>query len=242
MIKKILLISTMAILGAYIVFATLFLTKKPEDAKCEGVNIFISKNENKVLTVENIEKLLKGKKLDPTGKLMTSVDCGEIERCILESSLIDNCQCYKTYQNYVGINIECKRPIMQVFDINETEFFIDNEGHIIEGVYNAIYLPVASGHIERSMANKELLTLALYLEDDEFWREQIEQIYFTPKKEIILVPRIGNHIIEVGEVTNIEEKLEKLLKFYKDGLNKIGWNKYNKLNIEFDNKVIGTKK
>ena len=32
MIKKILLISTMAILGAYIVFATLFLTKKPEDA------------------------------------------------------------------------------------------------------------------------------------------------------------------------------------------------------------------
>ena len=242
MLKKILLISAVVILSVYMLFAILFLTDRPAEAKCKGVDIFIAQNEHKVLTVENIEKLLKGRKLDPTGKEMNSIDCGEIERCIMESTLIDNCQCYKTYNNIVGIRIGCKEPILQVFDKYEKEFFIDSEGYIIEGVYNAIYLPVANGNIDRAMADNELLEIALYLQKERFWREQIEQIYFTPKKEIIIVPRIGNHTIEVGSIDKFEEKLDKLMKFYKDGLNKIGWNKYKKLNIEFDNKVIGTTK
>lgn len=242
MLKKILLISIMAILGIYILFAIFFLTEKPAEAKCQGVDILISQNAHKVLTVDNIEKLLKGRQLDPTGKEMNSIDCGEIERCIMESTLIDNCQCYKTYNNIVGIRIGCKEPILQVFDKYEKEFYIDDKGYIIEGVYNAIYLPVASGNIDRSMADKELLQIALYLQKERFWREQIEQIYFTPKKEIIIVPRIGNHTIEIGSIERLEEKLDKLMKFYKDGLNKIGWNKYKKLNIEFDKKVIGTRK
>ncbi|MBQ2779320.1 MAG: cell division protein FtsQ [Bacteroidaceae bacterium] len=242
MIKKILLISAMAILGSYIVFAILFLTEKPAEAKCQGVDILIAQDRHKVLTVDNIEKLLKSKKLDPTGKPMAQIDCGEIERCIMESTLIDNCQCYKTYNNIIGIRIGCREPILQAFDKYEREFFIDDRGFIIEGVYNAIYLPVASGNIERSMAQEELLQIALFLRDDDFWHHQIEQIYFTPEKEIILVPRIGNHTIEVGTIENLEAKLDKLMKFYKDGLNKIGWNKYKKLNIEFENKVIGTKK
>lgn len=242
MLKKILLISAMAILSIYVVFAILFLTDRPAEAKCQGVDILIAQNHHKVLTVENIEKLLKGRKLDPTGKEMSSIDCGEIERCIMESTLIDNCQCYKTYSNIIGIRIGCKEPILQVFDKYEKEFYIDEEGYIIEGVYNAIYLPVASGNIDRSMADKELLQIALYLKNEKFWREQIEQIYFTPKKEIIIVPRIGNHTIEVGSIDNLEAKLEKLMKFYSDGLNEIGWNKYKKLNIEFDKKVIGTTK
>ena len=50
--------------------------------------------------------------------------------------------------------------------------------------------------------------------------------------------------IEAAEsaIKDLEAKLEKLMKFYSDGLNEIGWNKYKKLNIEFDKKVIGTTK
>jgi cell division protein FtsQ len=57
-----------------------------------------------------------------------------------------------------------------------------------------------------------------------------------------MVPRVGNHIIEFGEAENIEEKLDKLYTFYLNGMNKIGWNKYSKLNIEFGNKVICTQR
>lgn len=131
---------------------------------------------------------------------------------------------------------------MQVFDKHEKMFYIDHEGNIIEGVSCAIYLPVASGFIDRSMAGKELLKIATFLQENRFWNEQIEQIYFTPKGEAVLIPRVGNHTIEIGKAENIDEKLHKLKEFYTKGLNKIGWNKYNKLNIEFDGQIIGTKR
>jgi cell division protein FtsQ len=59
---------------------------------------------------------------------------------------------------------------------------------------------------------------------------------------MILVPRIGNHLIELGRADNLDGKLDKLKRFYKEGLNKVGWNKYKTLNIEFDKQVICTKK
>jgi cell division protein FtsQ len=131
---------------------------------------------------------------------------------------------------------------MQVFDINGREFHIDDKGAVIDGISNAMYLPVANGFITTEMARKELLTIARFLQDNRFWNEQIEQIFFTAKKEVLLVPRIGNHTIELGCVNNLEKKLDKLRKFYQKGLNTVGWNKYKKINIEFDKQVICTKR
>ena len=101
---------------------------------------------------------------------------------------------------------------------------------------------MASGDIKSEETRKGLVKIALFLQEDRFWREQVEQIHVTPKQEIVLVPRIGNHIIEIGKADNLEKKLAKLEEFYKEGLSKVGWNKYNKINIEFDKQVICTKK
>ena len=40
----------------------------------------------------------------------------------------------------------------------------------------------------------------------------------------------------------IEKKLDKLKEFYTEGLNEVGWNKYDRINIEFEKQVICTKK
>ena len=98
------------------------------------------------------------------------------------------------------------------------------------------------GYINDSIASNELMSIAGFINDDEFWNSQIEQIYFDNNRQITLIPRVGSHIIEFGKAENIEEKLEKLHTFYLNGMNKVGWNKYSKLNIEFSNKVICTQK
>ena len=131
---------------------------------------------------------------------------------------------------------------MQIFDKEGREFYIDDKGDIIKGVPTALYLPIASGNIDREMARNELLDIALFLQRERFWEEQTEQIFFTAGKEALLVPRIGNHIVEIGKIENLDEKFAKLRKFYEKGLNEIGWNKYSKINIEFKNQVICTKR
>ena len=165
-----------------------------------------------------------------------------IENCINEISLVRDCQVYKTADRYVAIEIDCKIPILKVNDINGNEYYIDSDGNIITGVHKALHLPVATGHISEEMQSTELKEMACAIYGSRFWLAQTEQIHFEKNGNIILVPRVGGHIIEFGKAENITGKLDKLYTFYTKGLNAIGWDKYEKLNIEFNDKVICTKK
>jgi cell division protein FtsQ len=242
MLKKIAIIFATVVATAYLVFALFFVEVLPTDTKCRGVDIVISDNDLQVLSVESIEKQLKQRGLDPKGKEMDKIASEEIENMLLESSIVKECQCFKTHKNLIGIHISCKQPIIHIFDQTGGEYYLDCNGAIIRSVQNAIYLPVATGDIKSEETRKSLVKIALFLQKERFWREQVEQIYVTPKQEFIFVPRIGDHIIEIGKADNLEKKLAKLEEFYKDGLNKVGWNKYNRINIEFDKQVICTKK
>jgi cell division protein FtsQ len=53
---------------------------------------------------------------------------------------------------------------------------------------------------------------------------------------------VGEHIIFLGKPGNYDSKFERLETFYKKGLNQIGWNKYSRISLEFENQIICTKK
>ena len=53
---------------------------------------------------------------------------------------------------------------------------------------------------------------------------------------------MGNHLLMLGEASDFENKLERLMKFYEDGLSVIGWNKYSSISVAFNNQVVCKKK
>lgn len=59
----------------------------------------------------------------------------------------------------------------------------------------AVHVVVATGFIDRKFAQNELFELGTFLHNDNFWNAQIEQIYITPKQEVELVPRVGDHVL-----------------------------------------------
>lgn len=242
MLKKILTYGVAIIALGYIVFALLVLTKREKGELCKGVEISIHDKGYGAISAEEIEELIHRKHGKFTGVPLDKIDCEKLELLINSLSVVEKCQCFKTHKGLVGINISCKIPILHAYDVSGREFYIDKKGDIIEGINNAVYLPVASGFINRDMAKNELLTLAEFMQENRFWNEQVEQIFFTAQGNIILIPRIGSHTIELGKIDNIEKKLKKLRKFYEKGLNTIGWDKYKRINIEFEEQVICTKK
>jgi cell division protein FtsQ len=87
-----------------------------------------------------------------------------------------------------------------------------------------------------------LFKIATYVDKDAFWKAQIEQIFVTAESEYLLIPKIGDHTIVFGTAENMEEKFEKLLLFYKEGLSRVGWEQYKSINVKFKNQVVCTKK
>ncbi len=242
MLKKIANCLFWGIAACYAVFAFVISPSIPKSKPCKGVLIDVANDPNGNLTHENVTELLDSAGLNPSGKSIEDISTHEIEEFIGKITLVKECQVYKGTTGAVNIRIECRTPIMKVHEKSGSSYYIDHAGDTITGIHKALHLPVASGHITAEMRKAGLREIANVIYSSPFWRAQTEQVYFNEDGSIILVPKVGDHIIEFGTVENAEEKLGKLYTFYTKGLNTIGWDKYEKLNIEFNGKVIGTRR
>ncbi len=243
MMKKILSTIVLVLLAGYVLFATITLTGKPEGQVCRGIRLEIRDSiETGYMTTSDIVTLLGKKGLDPTGRLLDEVSLRAMEEALEASPLIRSSECYKTISGHVAIEVECRRPILRIVTDGGDSYYLDEEGEVIDHIAKAVYLPIATGHITRKFAQHELLALAQYLQTDELWNAQIEQIHVTPRGEIELIPRVGDHTILLGRPGNYANKLDKLQTFYKKGLNEVGWNRYSRINIDHADQVVATKR
>lgn len=243
MMKKILSYVLLALLLVYVLFAVVALCYRPEEQVCKGVRLEMhDSTEVGYMTTQDIVTQLKKKNLDPTGKALDDVSLRGIEEGLELSPLIRRCECYKTISGYVVVNVECRRPILRVMAHGGDSFYIDEEGEVIERISKAVYLPVATGYINRDLAQKELFPLAQYLHENEFWHAQIEQICVTSNGKIELIPRVGDHVIVFGRLENFEEKFDKLETFYEKVLCELGWDRYSQINVDYAGQVVATKR
>src|SRR5262249_21126139 len=88
---------------------------------------------------------------------------------------------------------------------------------------------------------KDLYQLTKYISADEFWNSQIEQIYVEENGDMVLIPRVGNHKIIFGDISDMEEKLNNLMVFYTKAFPRVGWETYSVLNVKFKGQIVGVR-
>lgn len=244
MIKRILLSIVMLLVTGYLVIAITAFNVKPSDQVCQDIDLVIKDSVNAgFITKKEVTSLLNKQKSFPVGKPITTVDLKVLEDILDKHPLIDQVECYKTPGGKINIEVTQRIPVLRVMSKNGENYYIDNKGAVMppEAKCTA-HLPIVTGSVEKSFAMTDLYEFALFLQKNKFWNAQIEQINVLRGNEIEFVPRVGNHIVFLGKMDNYENKLSRLKEFYQKGLNKVGWNKYERISLEFGNQVICTKK
>ena len=213
-------------LVAYVAYAMLFLSGPDEEERCSAVELIVKKGDDASLFVDekDIEKMLKNANVYPKGMLMKDVDTEKIEETIRENEFISKVECYKSANGKLCVTVEQRIPIIFVIPEGKDGYFVDAQGNIIPNHSNGTNLVVASGNIDEKYASKELAEFGQYLQTDEFWNNQIEQIVY------------------LGTLDDYEKKLRKLKTFYDKAIGTVGWRKYARVNLEYDNQIICTKR
>lgn len=88
----------------------------------------------------------------------------------------------------------------------------------------------------------KLWSLACYLYDNPVIGELFDQISINQEGDLLLVPTIGEHIVVLGELDNLDEKFSDLLEFYRKGLSKVGWNTYKQISLKYNGQIICKKR
>ena len=252
--KRYIIIAIDIILAAYIVFAiTAFNNPKPAVSKCTKVNIDIADESTYgFLDAKEIKHILMRKNLYPMGMPLEKVSPREIEEVLSASPFVSTAECCKTTAGHVRITVTQRSPIVRVKSSNGDDYYIDENGGIMPNSKYNSDLIIVTGNVTRAFAQQYVSILTKVIMASDLWRNQIEQINVMEDNGIELVPRVGDHIVFLGylpacndesqrkeEVCRfVTEKLSRLEKFYTYGLSVAGWNKYERIDIQYSNQII----
>ena len=241
--KKILYIVITTLLVAYIAGSIYYFTYYEHPIPvCNEVEIIIKDSlERRFLQEKDIIAYLKKGNLYPLHKTAKEISMYDLKNSLKKNEMIDMVEVVQTNSGKIKIVISQKMPILRVFSA-KGNFYIDQMGRTMpEALGQAIYVPVASGEIEKSFATGDLYEFALFLQKNDFWNDQIAQIYVRSPNDIEIIPRVGSHRILLGSLDNYEKKLKHLRLFYEQVIPKMGWEKYSVINLKYKNQIVCTK-
>lgn len=264
--KKLKIIAIWVAIALYLFVSLNFTRKKHSEIVCSKIEVVLTDS----ITSGSFERSpllarIQGENSNLIGIPVDSINAAALEEKINMNPFIKHAEIYKTVKGVVRIEIRQRVPIIRIIDKHNSSFYLDAEGVLMPNSDKYISrVLVANGNIEiaesdslienRVMINSmppenakllnrklcELYTLSLYIDKNKFWKSQIEQVYVTQEGEFELIPKVGNHIIVFGTLTDYKVKFDKLSAFYEKALKAYKLNQYKIINLKFKDQVICT--
>jgi len=204
-------------------------------------NYFVDESDVKDLMDVNLESL--------KGAELRSVDLKDIETKIKNEPFIKDADIYSDLKGNVVVKAELRRPIARMVRNDGPDGYIAEDGTVmpVSQKFTSRVVLVSGGYIRQMLRmknvqeteeGKQIMELINFIREDDFWNAQIAQMDIDSKARITLYPQVGDERIEYGTPENPEEKLKKLMIFYKEILPRKGWNTYGRVNLEYEGQIV----
>jgi len=253
------------LLGVYFVTIIIFSSTKMSTLRYNNIAIIITDSaQHQFINNKDITKIISEKKIRIYGTPFDSLNTLKLEQLIKKNNnVIKNIEIYSTYRGKLFIQITQRNPILRIITYNHNSFYIDEDGHLMP--FSTKYIsrvPVATGEINANLSMfssnfdaknqgykfpaerliHNLFDISTIIYNDSFWHNNVQQLVIKSKNQLIIIPEVGNFIINFGSFENIINKLKYLKIMYKSVLPKVGWNKYSEINLSYKNQIVCTKK
>lgn len=264
--KKILIIVLWIIGLSGLVASLAFASKKEKTIISENMSVTVSNTEdNSFIDEEDVKAFFKDRKDSILNTQLKNINVTNLEKALNSHPVIENADVAVEINGDVTIDVTQRKPLVRVLNAFGESYYIDDKSKLmpLNDNYTARVI-IATGNITETYAQRyqfsanqiarnelfskvsmldDIYNISNYIAKDSVLTSLIHQINVTNDYELELYPSIGNHKIIFGKAINIDEKFNRLKKFYTEGLNKTdGWNKYSTINIKYKNQVVCTKK
>ena len=236
-----------------------FVSNYYQFIKLKNVQInFIDDNLHQFITKSQVNSMLSLMGIVEKVTLKNEIDLSHIEEKLLNHSAINSAEVYFNNNGNLQVNIKKRTPIARfVSPVYEKNFYIDDNGFLMPLCSTYVSrVPIFSGKINlperlnlyvldslhKSPDFQKIYKMSKLINNDSFLKSQIVQIHINNNGYFELIPRIGNQRILFGSIENMEKKFKKINLFYKNGPQPKDLNKYDTLNVLYENQIICSKR
>lgn len=263
--NKILKIALWVSLAVSVIVGLILTGIYHQNKVCKSMEITIDyRGSEQFITDDEIKNYLISKSDSIVGKTISEIDERFIESILNDNPYVLQAEVFVSYNADVNIKLIQRKPLVRIINKQNQQFYLDDKGVkmpvkltcparvvVANGDISSVYTPFISSvstqrndtiNLAKDTVLYSVFKIAEFLIRNDFFNAQIEEIFVNEHKEIELFPKLGDQIIVFGSIENLEDKFSKLMVLYKDGFNKIGWDKYSIINLKYNNQVVCTKR
>lgn len=205
-------------------------------------NYFISEREVKNILTNNGESRIEGAKI-------SEIALKNLELRIKSHKFVREAQVSRDLAGNLNISVKQNRPIARIIhDNSDQDVYIDEVGNMLPlserftarviPITRSLFRPAQSRSFFQDSTGRAYLDLLKYIQKDAFWKAQLAEMQIDAKGKVVFMPQVGTQTIEFGKPEEVEQKFKKLLVFYKKVLPAMGWDRYQRVNLEFQDQII----
>lgn len=206
-------------------------------------------HENHFLEEGDVASLMQINMENLRGASLDRINLKSIEKKIKSEPYIQDADLYSDLKGNVVVKVELRRPVARLTRNDGPDGYISEDGTVmpVSDRYNTRVVLISGGYVRKLLQQsnlnsteegKQIMALIDMIRQDEFWNAQIAEVEIDSHCRISFYPQVGDERIEFGKPDNMETKFSKLMIFYKEILPRVGWNKYNRVNLEYEGQII----
>lgn len=235
-IKYILLLILLASLG----FLYGFSNTRNAQKIIKEIDIQFDAEKSFFLTQSMVNKLLIQNNEGVEKQTKSVIDLYMLEEQVLKNPYIEKVSLFMTIDGELITSIKQRQPIARIMT-NNTSYYIDSE--LVKVPLSQNYsarVPLITG-VQNDKELQKVIELLIKITKDDFLQKEIIGVHLKSNKEYMMSVRSGNYKIEVGKLTEIDDKIKKLKAFYNRVFLDSTIYKYKTINIKYHNQVVGVK-
>ncbi len=176
-----------------------------------------------------------------------NLDTRAMEQAISTNPWVKDAEVYIDNAHVLHLFITQRTPVTRIFETNGNSYYLDKTLSTMPLSDNYIYYttvvtnvpPIkddSAGHALKG----QIVAIVKFIEANPFWMAQISHVEVDTGNTFVLAPLLGTQKILLGDTSRMKEKFDNLYVFYKKISNRIGWDKYEVLDLRYKGQVIAS--
>lgn len=239
------------VIGAGMVTLLAAAMRQQEHERCSGYHISIQQSAPALFLDEAdiVAMLGAANKGKIKGVAVSAFNLQQLEQQLEKNTWVKDAELYFDNKAVLQVRVTERTPLARIFTTDGASFYLDADEHMLPlSDRQTASLPVFTGFPARkkltaadSLLLHQVRDVAAFIATSDFWMAQVSQVDVSDPHQFELVPVVGNHVVVLGDGTDIEKKMHRLYVFYKDVLSKTGFDKYKTIDVQYGGQVVASR-
>ena len=193
------------------------------------------------VTAADIDRSLGGLRAicarEPRGKINTLA----LERRLQAMPSVESATVTELNNGRLNISVRPLIPVLRVLD-GDSSYYVNAAGKTISSdLGNFVDVPVIVGHFKSGKEVARMVPMFSYIHRHPDCDALVSSVSVSPRGDIIIVPAVAGHVINMGDTSRVEDKFNRLRRFYSEVMPVKGWQYFDTLSVKYNGRIVATR-